>query len=86
MPALSKVVRPFGLTCPPDLPARDAARQLQASGADQLLVQQNGTVVGVFGHREAVAVYADGSAPVRQYMRQPVPGRCLLYTSPSPRD
>jgi formate dehydrogenase (NADP+) beta subunit len=75
MPALSKVVRPLGLTCPPDLPARDAVRQLQASGADQLLVQQNGTVVGVFGHREAVAVYADGSAPVRQYMRQPVPGR-----------
>ncbi len=75
MPALSKVLRPLGETCPPDLPARDAVRQLQASGADELLVQQDGAVLGIFGHREAVALYADGSGPVRRYMRQPVPGR-----------
>ncbi len=75
MPTLSKVLRELAQTCAPDLSARDAVRQLQTSGADLLLVEQNGTVLGVFGHREAVAVYADGSAPVRQYMRHPVPGR-----------
>src|SRR5256712_5673634 len=75
MPTLSKVLRELAQTCAPDLSAREAVRQLQTTGADLLLVEQNGTVLGVFGHREAVAVYADGSAPVRQYMRHPVPGR-----------
>jgi formate dehydrogenase beta subunit len=75
MPTLSKVLREMAQTCAPDLSAREAVRQLHASGADLLLVEQNGTVVGIFGHREAVAVYADGSAPVREYMRHPVPGR-----------
>src|SRR3989442_2919067 len=75
MPTLSKVLRELAQTCAPDLSARDAVRQLQTSGADLLLVEQNGTVLGVFGHREAVAVYADGSAPVRQYMPHPVPVR-----------
>src|SRR5216684_1219633 len=75
MPTLSKVLRELAQTCAPDLSAREAVRQLQTSGADLLLVEQNGTVLGMFGHREAVAVYADGSAPVRQYMRHPVPGR-----------
>ena len=75
MPTLSKVLRELAQTCAPDLSAREAVRQLQRSGADLLLIEQNGTVLGMFGHREAVAVYADGSAPVRQYMRHPVPGR-----------
>jgi len=63
MPTLSKVLRELAQTCAPDLSAREAVRQLQTSGADLLLVEQNGTVLGMFGHREAVAVYADGSAP-----------------------
>ena len=75
MPTLSKVVRPIGETCQADLAATEALRRLDASGADALLVVDNGGVVGLFGYREALATFADGSGPVRNYMRRPLPGR-----------
>src|SRR5207302_565206 len=66
---------PIGETCPADLSASEALRRLNTSGGDALLVVDNGGVVGLFGHREALAAFADGSGPVRNYMRRPLPGR-----------
>src|SRR5207248_418191 len=42
---------------------------------DALLVEKDGGIVGLFGHREAIAAFADGSGPVGTYMRRPLPGR-----------
>ncbi|TMG00372.1 MAG: CBS domain-containing protein, partial [Chloroflexi bacterium] len=75
MPTLSRVLQPIGPTCPADVSAADALKRLTASGADALLVVKSGTFVGLFGHREALAAFADGSGPVEQYMRRPLPGR-----------
>ncbi|TMD39345.1 MAG: 4Fe-4S dicluster domain-containing protein [Chloroflexi bacterium] len=75
MPALSKVVQPVPETCSAELSAGEALQQLLATGADALLVEKQGTIVGLFGHREAVAAFDDGSRPVERYMRRPLPGR-----------
>ncbi len=75
MPTLSRVLQPIGPTCPADVTAADALKRLTASGADALLVVKGGAFVGLFGHREALAAFADGSGPVEQYMRRPLPGR-----------
>src|SRR5438445_504819 len=75
MPSLSKVLQPIGQTFPSDRTAAEALAQLTASGAEALLIEKDGSIVGLFGYREALAVYADGSAPVAQYMRRPLPGR-----------
>src|SRR6266566_3871798 len=75
MPTLSRVLQPIGPTCPADATAVDALKRLTASGADALLVVKGGAFVGLFGHREALAAFADGSGPVEQYMRRPLPGR-----------
>jgi len=75
MPALSKVVQPLPGTCSAELSAGEALRQLLATGADALLVEKQGVIVGLFGHREAIAAFSDGSRPVERYMRRPLPGR-----------
>ncbi len=75
MPTLSRVLQPIGPTCPAGVSAADALKQLTDSGADALLVVKDGTFVGLFGHREALAAFADGAGPVEQYMRRPLPGR-----------
>ncbi len=75
MPSLSKVLEPIGEICPADLSATEAVKRLNASGADALLVEKEGGIVGLFGHREAIAAFADGSGPVGAYMRRPLPGR-----------
>ncbi len=75
MPSLSRVLQPIGPTCPAEVSAADAVKQLAASRADALLVVKNGAYVGLFGHREALAAFADGAGPVEQYMRRPLPGR-----------
>ena len=75
MPALSKVVQPLPGTCSAELSAGEALRQLLATGADALLVEKQGVIVGLFGHREAIAAFSDGSRPVEHYMRRPLPGR-----------
>src|SRR2546430_9521964 len=75
MPTLSKVLEPIGEICPADLSAAEAVKRLNASGADALLVEKDGGIVGLFGHREAIAAFADGSGPVGTYMRRPLPGR-----------
>jgi len=75
MPTLSRVLQPIGPTCPAEVSAADALTRLTASGADALLVVKGGAFVGLFGHREALAAFADGSGPVEQYMRRPLPGR-----------
>jgi len=61
MPSLSRVVQPIGATCPPEIPAADAMKQLAASGGDALLVVKDGAFVGLFGHREALAAFAKGA-------------------------
>jgi formate dehydrogenase beta subunit len=75
MPTLSRVLQPIGPTCPAEVSAADAVKQLAASRADALLVVKNGVFVGLFGHREALSAFADGAGPVEQYMRRPLPGR-----------
>src|SRR2546427_561199 len=75
MPSLSKVLQPIGQTFPAGRTAAEALAQLTASGAEALLIEKDGSIVGLFGYREALAVYADGSGPVEQYMRKPLPGR-----------
>src|SRR5439155_25682604 len=75
MPTLSKVLEPIGETCPADLSAAEAVRRLNTSGADALLVERDGGIVGLFSHREAIAAFADGSGRVDAYMRRPLPGR-----------
>ena len=75
MPTLSRVLQPLGPTCSAEVSAADAVKQLAASHADALLVLKNGVFVGLFGHREALAAFADGAGPVEQYMRRPLPGR-----------
>src|ERR1700738_586198 len=75
MPTLSRVLQPIGPTCPAGGTAAEAVKQLSSSGADALLVVKDGAFVGLFGHREALAAFADGSGPVEQYMRRPLPGR-----------
>lgn len=75
MPELSRVLQPIGPTCPADVSAVEALKRLSASGADTLLVVKDGAFVGVFGHREALAAFADGARPVELYMRRPLPGR-----------
>ena len=59
MPTLSKVLEPIGETCPAELSVAEAVRRLNASGADALLVERDGGIVGLFGHREAIAAFAD---------------------------
>ena len=73
MPTLSRVLQPIGPTCPSDVSAADALQRLSTSGADALLVVKDGAFVGLFGHREALAVFADGGGPVERYMRRPLP-------------
>src|SRR5258708_12808997 len=75
MPSLSRVLQPIGPTCPAEGSAAEGVKRLAASGADALLVVKNGVFVGLFGHREALAAFADGTGPVEQYMRRPLPGR-----------
>ena len=75
MPSLSKVLQPIGQTFPAERSAAEALAQLTASGADALLIEKDGSIVGLFSYREALAAYADGSGPVEQYMRRPLPGR-----------
>jgi formate dehydrogenase (NADP+) beta subunit len=75
MPTLSRVLQPIGPTCPAEVSASDALKRLSDSGADALLVVRGGAYVGLFGHREALAAFADGARPVEQYMRRPLPGR-----------
>src|SRR5579864_6099283 len=75
MPALSKVVQPVPPTCAAEVSGAEAVQRLAGSGAEALLVEKNGAIVGIFGHREALLTYGDGSAPVERYMRRPLPGR-----------
>src|ERR1700716_4686534 len=75
MPSLSKVLQPIGQTFPADRTAAEALTQLTASGGDALLIEKDGSIVGLFGYREAVTAFADGAGPVEQYMRRPLPGR-----------
>ena len=75
MPALSKVLQPVPGTCAADVSGADAVKALVASGADALLVEKGGSIVGLFSHREALNAFGDGSAPVERYMRRPLPGR-----------
>jgi formate dehydrogenase beta subunit len=77
MPSLSKVLQPIGEIVAPGIAAREAVLRLQSTGEDALLVASDGQILGVFGHREALAAYGDGQAPVEQYMRRPLPGRNL---------
>ncbi|TME25498.1 MAG: hypothetical protein E6I68_02085 [Chloroflexi bacterium] len=86
MPTLSKVLEPIGETCPADLSAAEAVRRLNASGADALLVERDGGIVGLFGHREAIAAFADGSGRVDAYMRRPLPGRNIADSLESGAD
>ena len=86
MPTLSKVLEPIGETCPADLSAAEAVRRLNASGSDALLVEKEGGIVGLFGHRGAIAVFADGSGPVESYMRRPLPGRNIADSLESGAD
>src|ERR1700694_5860213 len=74
-PTLSKRPQPIGETFPADRSAAEALAKLTASGSDALLIEKAGSIVGLFGYREALAVFADGSGPVEQYMRRPLPGR-----------
>src|SRR4029077_14110817 len=75
MPSLSKVLQPIGQTFPADRSAAEALTTLAASGGDALLIEKDGTIVGLFSYREALGAYADGSGPVEQFMRRPLPGR-----------
>jgi formate dehydrogenase beta subunit len=77
MPSLSKVLQPMQDTCSADTNAREAIRLLNSSGGEALIVLKDGKVVGLFGHREALAVYGDGAGPVEKFMRRPIPGRSL---------
>jgi len=86
MPSLSKVLQPIAPTCPAETPAADALKQLTSSGTDALLVVKNGAFVGLFGHREALAAFADGSGPVESYMRRPLPGRNIADSLESGAD
>ncbi len=86
MPTLSKVLEPIGETCPADLSAAEAVRRLNASGADALLVERDGGIVGLFGHREAIAAFADGSGRVDAYMRRPLPARNIADSLESGAD
>jgi len=86
MPALSRVLQPIGATCPPDVSAAEAMKHLAASGGDALLVVKDGAFVGLFGHREALAAFADGAGPVERYMRRPLPGRNLADSLESGAD
>src|SRR5438045_5265157 len=86
MPTLSKVLEPIGETCPADLSAAEAVRRLNTSGADALLVEKDGGIVGLFGHREAIAAFADGSGRVDAYMRRPLPGRNIADSLESGAD
>ena len=86
MPTLSKVLEPIGETCPAELSVAEAVRRLNASGADALLVERDGGIVGVFGHREAIAAFADGSGRVDTYMRRPLPGRNIADSLESGAD
>src|SRR3989440_11115082 len=75
MPALSKVVQPVPATCSAELSAGEALQQLIATGADTLLVEKHGAIVGLFGHREALAAFSDGDRPVERSRRRRRPGR-----------
>ena len=86
MPALSKVLRPIDSTCPADVSATEALRRLLAVGTDSLLITKNGTPVGLFGFREALATFADGSGPVEKFMRRPLPGRNVADSMESGAD
>jgi formate dehydrogenase (NADP+) beta subunit len=77
MPDLGKVTQPLALGVPPELSATEAAARLTRSGTDALLVVRDGAILGIFGHRESVAVYGDGRDPVERYMRRPLPSRSL---------
>src|SRR3989440_981935 len=86
MPSLSKVLQPIAPTCPAETPAADALQQLTSWGGDALLVVKNGAFVGLFGHREALAAFADGSGTVESYMRRPLPGRNIADSLESGAD
>ena len=75
MPSLSKVLQPIGPTFPAAGSAAEALTTLTASGGDALLIEKDGSIVGLFSYREALGAYADGRGPVEQYMRRPLPGR-----------
>src|SRR5438270_34359 len=63
--------------CFPSTSLAQAARMMAQNRVIELpvIVVAKGGVVGLFGHREALATFADGSGPVRNYMRRPLPGR-----------
>ncbi|HSO93330.1 MAG TPA: FAD-dependent oxidoreductase, partial [Candidatus Dormibacteraeota bacterium] len=86
MPTLSKLLQPVGATCAADTPARVALQQLVASGADALLILKEGSPVGLFSHREALATFGDGSGPVENFMRRPLPARNLADSMESGAD
>src|SRR5205814_3959854 len=86
MPTLSKVLEPIGETCPADLSAAEAVRRLNASGADALLVERDGGIVGLFGHRGAMGAFAGGSGRVDAYMRRRLPGRNIADSLESGAD
>src|SRR5437762_13999987 len=86
MPSLSKVLQPIVPTCRAEAPAADGSQQLSSSGADALLVVKDGAFVGLFGHREALAAFADGSGSVENYMRRPLPGRNIADSLESGAD
>jgi NADPH-dependent glutamate synthase beta subunit-like oxidoreductase/ferredoxin len=86
MPTLSKLLQPVVDSCPADVSAAEALRRLNASGGDALLIEKQGALVGLFGHREALAAFADGAEPVEKYMRRPLPGRNLADSMESGAD
>ena len=86
MPSLSKVLRAIGETCPADLDVQAAVVRLNDTGADAMLVEKDGRFVGLFGHREALAVFRDGAGPVERFMRRPLPSRSAADSMESGAD
>ena len=86
MPSLSKLLQPVGASCSADTDASAALQQLVSSSADALVVLRDGAPVGLFSHREALALFGNGSGPVEKFMRRPLPGRNLADSMESGAD
>jgi len=86
VPTLSKLLQPIAATCPAETPAATALAELIALGADALVVVRNGAPIGLFSHREALAMFGDGAGPVEHFMRRPLPGRNLADSMESGAD
>ena len=86
MPNLSKLLQPLASTCEASDDAALALQKLLASGADALVVLNAGAPVGLFSHREALAMFGDGTGRVEKLMRRPLPGRNLADSMESGAD